>query len=425
LTTRGSFPLPHRTLLRARLALRDTLDVPRAARHSFRWDVLAGACNGAYMGMVFPFVVRIARGDLAAPESAIAVLTAAPFIGNLLSPIWARQMEGRSKIPFVIGSWLPARSLLLLMPFVLGRPWLFVALVSGLQFIGTISTPAYTSLMRDIYPDRARGRLMGYVRVAVQALTFVSTLITGRLLDHGIPFGIVFPLAGLLGFCGALSFWRVRPLPEEVAAAEAAPPRVLSTREFVLDTLAVLRENVSYRWFALSVFAYGFGNLMVMPLYALYQVDVLHITNTQIANLANFTSLCSIFGFIFWGRFIDRHGAPITVLLGIVLFALVPIVYLLANSVNVLFFAAALSGLGGAGIELSYLQSILLYAERERTAQYQSLHSLLLGVRGVAAPLLGIPLMKALGFPPVFVLALLLMLVGGVMQWLAMQRQSD
>jgi len=163
----------------------------------------------------------------------------------------------------------------------------------------------------------------------------------------------------------------------------------------------------------------------VMPLYALYQVDVLHITNTQIANLANFTALCSIFGFVFWGRFIDRHGAPITVLLGILLFSLVPVVYLLANSVNVLFFAAALSGLGGAGIELAYLQSILLYAERERTAQYQSLHSLLIGVRGVTAPLLGIPLMKALGFSPVFVLALVLMLVGGAMQWRAMQRQSD
>lgn len=371
------------------------------------------------MGMTFPFFVRIARGELHAPESAIAVMTAAPFIGNLLSPLWARQMEGRAKMPFVLGSWLPARALLLLTPLV-ATPSFFVALVGGLQFIGTISTPAYTSLMRDIYPDRARGRLVGYVRVAVQSLMFIATLITGRLLDHHLPFGVVFPVAGLFGFAAALSFARVRPLAPDTAAA--GDIRSLSAHEFVIDTLTILRDNIAYRWFALSVFTYGFGNLMVMPLYALYQVDVLHISNTQIANLANFTSLCSIAGSFFWGRFIDRRGAPQAVLLCICHIALIPLVYLSHPSIPTLFVAAALAGFGFAGIELSYLQSILTYAEGGRAAQYQSLHSLLLGLRGVAAPLVGIPLMKHFGYANVFTLALILMVAGGVMQWLATRR---
>jgi MFS family permease len=376
------------------------------------------------MGMTFPFFVRIARGELHAPESAIALMTAAPFVGNLLSPLWARQMEGRAKMPFVLGSWLPARALLLLMPFAALSPWLFVALVGGLQFIGTISTPAYTSLMRDIYPDRARGRLMGYVRVAVQGCMFVATLITGRLLDHHLAFGVVFPVAGILGFCAAVSFSRVRPLVSEPASAPDAgeAPRALTTREFVLDTLSILRENPGYRWFALSVFTYGFGNLMVMPLYALYQVDVLGISNTQIANLANFASLCSIAGSFFWGRFLDRWGAPLTVLLGICHVTLIPAVYLLHPSIPMLFIAGGLSGWGFAGIELAYLQSILTYAEPGRAAQYQSLHSLLLGLRGVAAPLVGLPLMKAFGYDAAFAGAFGLMMAGAAMQWAATRR---
>jgi len=171
---------------------------------------------------------------------------------------------------------------------------------------------------------------------------------------------------------------------------------------------------------------YGFGNLMVIPLYALFQVDVLRISNTQIANLANFASLWSIAGMFFWGRHIDRHGAPLSVLLSIVLIASIPLVYLftdlLGGGVNVLFVAAALSGFGFAGIELSYMQSILTYAEPGRAAQYQSLHSLLLGLRGVLAPLLGVPLMKAFDYPTVFVLAFLLMVAGGLMQWAATRR---
>lgn len=405
--------------LRARQTLRAGLLIPRAARRSLGWDVLAGALAGVYMGMTFPFFTRIARGDLHAPDVAIALMSAAPFVGNLLSPLWARQMEGRAKMPFVLGSWLPARALLLLMPLAASAGF-FVALVAGLQFIATISTPAYTSLMRDIYPDRARGRLMGYVRVAAQSAMFVATLAAGRLLDHQLPFGVVFFVAGIFGMGAALSFGQVRPL-SPVVPAPGDDPRVLSTREFVLDTLAILRENASYRWFALSVFTYGFGNLMVIPLYALYQVDVLRISNTQIANLVNFVSLCSIAGSFFWGRFIDRHGAPRVVLLSILHITLIPIVYLSHPSVSLLFLASALAGFGFAGIELSYLQSILGYAERGRAAQYQSLHSLLLGVRGVCAPLLSIPLKQQLGYEPVFAFALVIMVVGAAMQGLALK----
>ena len=407
--------------IRVRRAVRNHLDVPRAARHSLNWDLIAGACAGAYQGMTFPFFVRIARGELGASETLVALMTAAPFVGNLLSPVWARQMEGRAKMPFCLLSWISARFLLLLMPLA-ATGSAFVGIVFLLQFIGTVGSPAYTSLMKDIYPDRARGRLIGYVRVGVQSLMFVATLCAGRLLDHNVSYRVLFPIAGLLGIGAALSFARVRPLDPGPVLKEG---RALSAREFTLDTLSILRDNIAYRWFALSVFTYGFGNLMVQPLYQLYQVDVLRISNTQIANLANFASLMAIVGAFFWGRFIDRHGAPRTVLLSILLITLIPLVYLSARSVPWLFFASALSGFGFAGIELSYLTSILAYAEPGRAAQYQSLHSLLLGVRGVLAPLIGVPLMHALGYHGVFWLALVIMIVGAYVQWLATRRDDQ
>ncbi|MBC8104435.1 MAG: MFS transporter [Cytophagales bacterium] len=400
--------------LRVRRATRSVVSIPRAARQSLRWDFLAGACSGAYMGLAFPFFTRIARGDLHASETAIALLAAAPFLGNLCSPLWARQMEGRSKMPFVQGAWITARSLLLLTPLAFAA-WPFIAIVGGLQFVGTIAAPAYTSLMRDIYPDRARGRLMGYVRVVAQILTFLATLTAGRLLDHGVSYRFLFPVAGLFGIAAALAFRQVRALaPSALPVGEK-----LSTRQFALDTLTILRDNEPYRWFAFSVFTYGFGNLLVTPLYGLYQVDVLHISNTQIANLANFASLWSIVGFVFWGWLMDRIGAPRTVLFSIVCIASIALVYFSTHAVNGLFFASALSGFGFAGIELSYLAAILAYAETGRAAQYQSLHSLLLGVRGILAPLVGIPLMKALGYQNAFLIGFALMAVGGGMQYLA------
>lgn len=404
---------------RARRLVRERLGIPRLVRYSLCWDLIAGLCTGAYMGMTMPFFTKIARGDLGAPQNAIALMSAAMFIGFFLSPIWARQMEGRAKMPFVLGSWLTARSLLFLAPLV-ASPWAFVAMVGGLQFIGTISTPAYTSLMRDIYPDRMRGRLMGYVRAGMQTVMFLATLTAGRLLDHHITFRVLFPIAGLFGFAAAFAFWRVRPLPQPVGTV-AEDTRPLSTHRFILDTLSILKSNESYRWFAFSVMTYGFGNLMIMPVYQLYQVDILRINSTQIANLTNFASLWSIVGAFYWGRYMDRRGPGMAVLFSIVCIALVPIVYLCSSSVPALAFAALLAGFGFAGIELSYMASILTYSEPGRAAQYQSLHSLLLGIRGVIAPLLGIPLLQRIGYPAMFKLSFVIMLGGVLLQWLAVR----
>ena len=391
------------------------LGVPREALHSLGWDVAAGACAGIFLGMTMPFLTRIARAELHASDFAIGVMNAAPFVGNLLAPVWARQMEGKAKMPFVQVSWITGRSLLLLMPLA-ATAWGFVGIIALLLFISTISSPAYTSLMKDIYPDRARGQLMSYVRIIVQALTFFSTLITGRLMDRGVGFGPLFAVAGVAGILAAVCFRNVRPLAS-TAAPSPEPPKPLYN--FFLDMLDILKENQSYRWFALSVTLYGFGNLMAWPLYQLYQVEHLHIRSTQIANLTNVTSLCAMAGSLFWGRFIDRHGAAQTVFRAILLISTISVVYFFAHSVTLLYAASFLAGFGMAGIELSYTASILNYAEHGKAARYQALHSLLLGIRGVLAPLVALPLLRLVGYQGVFVVTFLFMLLGAYLQWRA------
>lgn len=418
--------------LRWRAAIRERLGVPRVTRYSLEWDMLAGLCAGAFTGMVFPFLTKIARGELHASSNAIALMVAAPFIGNLFSPFWARQMEGKDKLPFCFYSWSAARALLLLMPLAF-TGGVFVLLITLLQIIGTVASPAYTSMMRDIYPDAARGRLMGYVRVMMQSAMFLATLVTGRLLDSHIPFRYLFPVAGIFGIGAAVAFKKVRVLPQ--ATIDNNKQRAVEKLEadtdtqektpFLLQTINILRHNRPYRYFALSVFVYGFANLMLQPLFGLYQVDVLHISSTQIANLTNVGSLCAIVGAFFWGRFMDRKGPPTTVMCSIVLIALIPVIYIMTRRVEGLYLASILSGLGFAGIELSYLASILLYADRKRTAQYQSLHSLLLGVRGVIAPLIGVPLVKVFGYSAIFWSAFGVMLVGALLQGIAVRADKE
>jgi len=172
-----------RARLKVRKVVRKSLGVPRPAWVSVHWDVIAGILGGMFMGMIFPFITRVARNELGATQTMLAILSAAPFLGNLIAPIWAQHMEGKAKMPFVLGSIVPSRLLLIGMIWI-STPMPFVLMLSALQLMGAFSSPAYTSLMKDIYPDHARGRLMGYVRVGAQIAAFLAAQLAGRLLEE-------------------------------------------------------------------------------------------------------------------------------------------------------------------------------------------------------------------------------------------------
>jgi MFS family permease len=375
---------------------------------------MAGALAGLYIGSVFPFVTRTAK-DLHATDAALAWISAAPFLGNLLSPLWAAQMVGRAKMPFCVWGWSAARALFLLMPFVTA-PWPFALLMVSIQVLGTMPSPAYAALMKDLYPDETRGRLMGYVRATVQTTTLLGTLIAGRLLDNQLSFRTLFPAAALSGIAAALVFSRCKtatPLPDSSG----------QQRPSLRETLLPLVENPPFRWFALSVMFYGLGNLMAQPLYALFQIERLGVRNTDIADIANAAALSAIGGSFLWGRFLDRYGAARTVFFAICLVTSTSVVYFFARTLAPLYLASALFGFGLSGIELSYMASILAYAEPGQTARYQSLHSLLLGIRGILAPLIALPLLRWAGWQATFAITFGLMLIGAVLQFLAMRKE--
>lgn len=381
--------------------------VPPEAREAYRYDAMTALFMGVSFGAIYPFLGRIARGDLHASPLGISLMTAAPFVGNLLSPFWARQMEGRAKLPFIIWAWIGTRTCFLLMVLA-STPWTFVILASLAMMIAPIATPAYTSVMKEVYPDDCRGRIMGLIRVWLQTTTFVTTLVAGRLLDLGkMSYRVLFLAGGLFGIMGALSFSRM-----PVASKGEEGPRFS-----VLETFRIFLEDRNYRWFGLSVFVYGLGNLIALPIYTLFQVDRLHVTNTQVANLANIASLTAIGAYFFWGHYLDRYGALQTVLVNVLLASLVPLTYLFAQSIQTLYFAAVVNGVMMAGIELSYLNAILAFADDRRIAQYQSLHSLLLGVRGTLGPFIGTTLLSFIGMEGIFVLSIFLILVGAGMQY--------
>lgn len=368
--------------------------IPDDVWKNWCWDAFAGLCAGIYQGAIWTFALQIARGQLHATKFQMALATAAPAVGYLFATLWARQMEGRSKLPFVTITWLISRGMFLLTPFLVrggaGRE-MFVSLIVLTPILFSVSTPAYTAIMKDIYPDRLRGRLMSLVRVGMAA----SMLITARVMglwqqNGGLDYRWMFFIGGIFGIGTAYAFSRLK-IPK---AHAATPPPPIG--QFLSQTFSILIHNKGYRWFTASVFVSGFGNLVANTYYPIYQVDQFHITQTQIATMQNIGGALSLVSLFFWGSFMDRFGSLTTVFVACIIICMSPLLYAFSPNVVWLYMAGAANGIASSGIDIGYLNTTLMFAEPGRAAQYQAVHSTFFGLRGTIAPLFAIPLLDIL-----------------------------
>lgn len=392
--------------------------VPESARDAYGRDAWAGMLVGAYTGAIFPFIGYIARDRLHSSVALIGLITAAPFIGNMFALFYANAMEGRSKMPYVVWSGGIARALFVFTLFAT-TPLKFALLVSAIQIIASVASPAYAAIMKEIYPDEHRGRIMAYIRVGMALMAFISTLLVGQLLKHHLMgFNGIFALAGLVGVASSAAFGTIKTAPVD---PDHPDNQRVSTVQFLRNTLAIFKDDRNYAWWALSIFTFGFGSLMVAPLYPVFQVDRLHITAVQVAILSNTTTVVWMLFYPYWGKYVDTRSPLRAVVVNVLLVCLIPLCYFFAHDVWMLIPAAIINGITAGGSELSYFNSILYFSKEGRESHYQALHSFLLGIRGTIAPFCGAGLISlyhtaGLDVRYVFLVSMGLMFLGGLLQ---------
>ena len=395
--------------------------VPEFVWYNWRIDTITGIAAGIYQGCIWTFALQIARGKLHATGTQMGIATAAPAVGYLFSILWARQMEGRGKMPFITVTWMLSRGLFLLTPLLVrgsGSRGMLILLISMAPIIFSISTPAYTSIMKDIYPDELRGRLMSYVRIAMAAAMLLTARLMGWWQEHGhLDFRWMFAIGGVFGVYTAYAFTQLR-LTESPPVS--TPPPIGT---FLRQTFGILIYNKGFRWFTMSVIITGFGNLVASTYYPIYQVDHFSITPTQIATMQNIGGILSMFSLFFWGWYLDRFGSLATVLVAVLLNCLAPLFYAVGTDISWLYAAATVIAVSGYGVDLGYLNTTLMFAEPGRAAQYQAVHSTFFGLRGTIAPLVAMPLLHLLGgsWRTAFLLCVSVIGIGIVFQVFSLQ----
>ncbi len=388
--------------------------VPWRARPNFRLEAGAAFLSGLYAGGIFPFVGFIARDRLQAGGFELGLITAAPFVGNLIALPLSHLLDRGHPVRAVALTIAAARFIMVAASFVHGSV-AFAWVVFAVQCLAAVSGPLSASVLRQIYPLEWMGRLLSYSRGLAIGGMVLSTLVAGVLIGR-YPYGWVFLAYAPLGLVAMLVYSRIR-IP-----GGAAPSPDGDVVGHTVGALRLLKEDPPFRWFSLAVFVYGFGNLMSVPVCTMYQVDVLKISSAQLATLNIVTQVVWMLSYVFWGRIVDRVSPLRVVLVNTLLGVVLPVNHILATDVWMLLPMAVVNGVVYAGIELSYFNSVMHFSTPETTARYQGVHSLLLGLRGCVAPFAGAGMAQWLlhtgrDIRWVFLVGMLLVLAGAWLQW--------
>lgn len=341
---------------------------PDSVRHAYKRDTMAGMMSAVMSGLTIPFFAVIARKDLHATGMQLGVIMIAPVAVHIFSFLWANMVEGKRKMPFVVTALAVSRGALCASLFATTAN-LFVLLVTAFWLGWSIAGPAYSALMKEIYPDSDRGRIMGYVRVPQYFIWIGVAAIAGPLL-HIVSYRYVFPIAGLFGIAAALTFGSIP------TSKESGNPNV-NTIKFTIDAFRMLKKDAGYRWFCAGVFIAGWGDFLASTLYPMYQVDVLHVGTRWAAIFSMTTLTISTIAYFFWGPKIDRKNPIFVVLACNAIYIPVPLIYCISGSPWMLLPVMAIMGVVNAGTELGQCNGVLHFAPEDRIPQYQAIFAFL------------------------------------------------
>jgi len=382
--------------------------IPLFIRESYYYDSKAAILWGIFWGLSLAFFPIIAR-KIGATSFQIALLTSAPFLGSLFTLYWSRLSNKTGKMKFLLRVKILARATIFLMVLAV-NPWVFIAVVFLNALFEQAGSPAYTGIMKEIYPDSFRGRAMGYV-ASEQALSAIFACYIGGVLLDRMSYRYIFPLAAVIGIYSLAHFRKIKTQTKN-KTRNSKPQGFLPS-----EAIDVFRKDRSFFYYSLIFFIFGFGCLLAMPLYPIFLVDILHISNSLMGILASLSSLFWMISYIFWGRYIDKRGAINSLIISFLLASLIPLFYAISFNLWFIVLASSISGfiIGSELVRISYIAKI---TKHEDVQTYQGIDFSLMGIRGATAPFLGVGLMNLVGIRRALLISFMVTLAAFfLMQW--------
>ena len=356
-------------------------DLPGQVRTSMHIDLFRSCAVGIMTSILLFIPVILVR--LGASDEVIAAYYSAGYLGVFSTGVclWLMRKWGMRVVS--LSSWAVGRFVLF--------GGAFVTSAVGIAIVGTLHSfleqwveIVKPKLLEQLYPVQLRGRIMAFVQLVSACVIVFITPIVGFTLDR-IGHPILMVVAGSFGL-GA------------VLLVSQTMVRV-GDRAFVVDNessvfVSGLWRNRAFVLFLISVVLFGVGSLIPASIYPIVKVGRLGLTYYEIGLLGFLQSGAWVIGLLFGGWLTDRFGG-LRSLQGVFLINtlfILPYVWAWNGWMLVPSFIAI--GLVSAGMELWVTYTIIELAEPGLLPEYTAVCMMVIGGRGLIAPLIGVGLLR-------------------------------
>lgn len=367
---------------------------------------------------VIPDFVR----HLTSSEILIGLVATLPAIGSTLPQLWVARyiVRHERKKWWFVGPNIPGRMLMLIFAFSVwglgsGRPELllpaFFICYALAAFCNGLTGVPWADLAGSSMDNRWRARELG-LRTVVTGLALLGLApLIGLVLGAGGPafpanYGVLFTAAGALLTLGILPMAFIRELPGSKAVA-----KLPSLGEFLPGLGRALRDDLPFRAFILTRILVSLF-LMAAPFYVGYATVQLGLASgVAVPVLLAMETAGSLAGALLY-TWLGTRSNVLSIRLALGGFSIVPVCALLAGTFGpwLLYFGFLVSGTALSIWYSSYLNWIVGYARPEQRPNYVGLSNTLTAVFSLIAPVAGGAIVQALGYQPLFAVALLMAL---------------
>ena len=377
----------------------------------FRREVVPWALLGLALGLVEgPTAAVLVKGHFAEAASpltvnlAVALVSGAPALSNLVSFVWANVAHGRARVRLMVALqavFALLVALVSLAPREAGGLSITVAAIVASRILWSGILTVRAAIWTANYPRNVLARITGRIVIVSSLAVAASAGLIGWALEaHAVDPRWLYGGGALAGLTAAWLYRQMRVrrefqlLSAEIAAGQRG--EAFSLRMF----REILREDPAFREYMFWMGLFGGGNLaLTAQLVVIFSEQLKLPSGTQIALLSVVPLVALPIFMPWWARLFD--GSHIVVYRSrqgwaLVIAASVTCVATVLGSVPLLWIGAILIGASYAGANLGWNLGHNDFAPVGRAQHYMGVHVTLTGVRGAVAPPLGVLCYQAL-----------------------------
>jgi len=261
-----------------------------------------------------------------------------------------------------------------------------------------ILSVAFTVVMNAIAGPEGRYTLMSRRWSILGVTTAVMTMIAGQILNwiafplnYAVVF-ILFSMGGLVSFRFS-SRMQVPPLN-----VEAVGDKTPLFQQLKRDVRLVFSERP---FIAMSVkrLIYIFGSTLVGPLFTLYYVRVVQMSDAWISAIVTMQSAILLIGYSIWTQQHQKRGSRFILLSTTLVLALYPALTAITRLPLILVFYAGVAGIFQAGMNLVFFDELMKTVPPQHSATFISVDQSAQNALAMSAPLISTSLSNIIGIP--------------------------